>query len=84
MQQAASCNAPMHAFQVKLVDHMKGGANCIVVAPTGCGKTRVAQELIGWTLQQKGAAARTTFLTDKVLLANQQAGVASHACCDLA
>ena len=67
----------MHAFQLELLEQAKNGGSCIIVAPTGCGKTRVAQELIGWTLRQK-QDARTIFLTDKVALAIQQAGVQSH------
>lgn len=64
-------------MQAQLVADLKQGGNRILVAKTGFGKTRVAEELIKALLLRK-RGARVLFLTDKVMLAMQQAGKAAN------
>jgi len=74
-----SCNTEaLRPLQAQLVDDLKQGGNRILVAKTGFGKTRVAEELIKALLLRK-RGARVLFLTDKVMLAMQQAGKAACA-----
>lgn len=73
-----SCNTEaLRPLQVQLVDDLKQGGNRILVAKTGFGKTRVAEELIKALLLRK-RGARILFLSDKVMLAMQQAGKATQ------
>lgn len=74
-----SCNTQaLRPLQAQLLDRLKQGGNRILVAKTGFGKTRVAEELIKALLGRK-RRARVLFLTDKVMLAMQQAGKAACA-----
>ena len=57
--------------QIRLLDQLKSKQNKIVVARTGFGKTRNAQEHINMLLQHD-KAARTNFLTNQTMLAMQQ------------
>lgn len=64
---------PLRPSQARLLEHVQQGGNWIIVAKTGFGKTRVVEEVIRALLsRKKGAPA--IFLTDKVMLAMQQAG----------
>ncbi len=72
-----SCNTQaLRPLQAQLIDDLKQGGNRILVAKTGFGKTRVAEELIKALLLGK-TGARVLFLTDKIMLAMQQAGKAA-------
>lgn len=63
--------SPLRPAQIRLIQCLKSKQNKIIVARTGFGKTRVAQEHIQMLLHED-KTARTVFLTDKTLLAMQQ------------
>lgn len=68
---------PLRPSQAKLLERVQQGGNRIIVAKTGFGKTRVVEEAIRALLSRK-KGARAIFLTDKVMLAMQQAGTTVH------
>ena len=44
---------PLDAFQLEAIAHLAGGQSVMVAAPTGTGKTMVAEYAI-WRAQQRG------------------------------
>ncbi|DBA88746.1 TPA: hypothetical protein ACH3X1_004165 [Trebouxia sp. C0004] len=77
---AEEATTQLRSYQQRALDHIKGGGNYILVAPTGSGKTRIAVELAGLLLQ-KTPEAKIVFLATTVALAQQQAGVFQRADC---
>ena len=69
---SATATEPLHVFQQRLVEAAKVG-NCIIVLPTGTGKTRIVVELARQLLHTK-ATSHIVFLAPTVTLAQQQLG----------
>ena len=63
--------SPLRPSQIRLLESLKSKQNKIVVARTGFGKTRVAQEHIQMLLHED-RKARTIFLNNQAILARQQ------------
>src|SRR5438093_10188909 len=74
---AARYAFPLDDFQLDAIDALKGGGSVLVAAPTGSGKTVVAEFAIERALDLRGKAFYTTPLK---ALSNQKYGdlVAKH------
>ena len=68
---ATDPTSPLRPSQIRLLESLKSKQNKIVVARTGFGKTRVAQEHIQMLLREN-RKARTVFLNNQAMLAMQQ------------
>lgn len=68
---ATDPTCPLRPSQVRLLESLKSKQNRILVARTGFGKTRVAQEHIQ-ALLGENRQARTIFLNNQAMLAMQQ------------
>jgi ERCC4-related helicase len=71
--QASEPQPVLREFQQWMLAEARSMANCIMVAPTGAGKTRVAIEHARYILQSY-QDARVVFLAPHMSLAVQQAG----------
>ena len=60
---------PLDAFQLEAIAHLAGGQSVMVAAPTGTGKTMVAEYAI-WRAQQQGQ--RVIYTTPLKALSNQK------------
>ncbi len=60
---------PLDAFQLEAIAHLAGGQSVMVAAPTGTGKTMVAEYAI-WRAQQRGQ--RVIYTTPLKALSNQK------------
>ncbi|HEU0003745.1 MAG TPA: DEAD/DEAH box helicase [Ktedonobacteraceae bacterium] len=60
---------PLDAFQLEAIAHLAGGQSVMVAAPTGTGKTMVAEYAI-WRAQQEGQ--RVIYTTPLKALSNQK------------
>ena len=65
-------NSAVRKYQKELAAPGMQGRNCIIVAPTGTGKTLVACMIISANLKLHGIKGKVLFLVTKVPLANQQ------------
>ena len=65
-------NNVVREYQKELAAPGIEGKNCIIVAPTGTGKTLVACMIISANLKRHGIRGKVLFLVTKIPLANQQ------------
>ena len=65
-------NNVVREYQKELAAPGIQGRNCIIVAPTGTGKTLVACMIISANLKRHGIKGKVLFLVTKIPLANQQ------------
>ena len=65
-------DSTVREYQKELAAPGIQGRNCIIVAPTGTGKTLVACMIISTNLKRHGIEGKVLFLVTKIPLANQQ------------
>lgn len=65
-------NNAVREYQRELAAPGMKGKNCIIVAPTGTGKTLVACMIISSNLKRHGTKGKVLFLVTKIPLATQQ------------
>lgn len=81
-EEISRVNGTLRGYQQELLDCVSKGLNCIIVAPTGSGKTRIPVEAAGALLQRK-PSAKILFLAPTVALTEQQTGLYAHSVCRL-
>ncbi|PAA70142.1 hypothetical protein BOX15_Mlig018307g1, partial [Macrostomum lignano] len=67
-----SSRQQMRAYQLELAEAGLAGRNCMVVAPTGSGKTLVGIEIAARRLAEDPDGAKVAFLADRTQLVDQQ------------
>ncbi|XP_063432540.1 antiviral innate immune response receptor RIG-I-like [Mytilus trossulus] len=66
----------LREYQKELAEPAKDGKNCLIVAPTGCGKTHVIMDIIqdhNSKMSRKGLIVKVAVLVEQQALAEQQA-----------
>ncbi|CAG2221217.1 unnamed protein product [Mytilus edulis] len=66
----------LREYQRELAEPAKDGKNCLIVAPTGCGKTHVIMDIIqdhNSKMSRKGLIVKVAVLVEQQALAEQQA-----------
>ncbi|XP_062594920.1 antiviral innate immune response receptor RIG-I-like [Saccostrea cucullata] len=63
----------LRQYQQELAERALRGDNCIIISPTGSGKTVVAIRIIQYHLEKLEKGKKIAFVVDKNNLANQQA-----------
>ncbi|XP_076102863.1 antiviral innate immune response receptor RIG-I-like isoform X1 [Mytilus galloprovincialis] len=66
----------LRKYQKELAEPAKDGKNCLIVAPTGCGKTHVIMDIIqdhNSKMSRKGLIVKVAVLVEQQALAEQQA-----------
>lgn len=62
----------LRPYQQELAERALRGDNCVIIAPTGSGKTHVAIRIIQHHLEKLERGKKIVFIVDKNNLANQQ------------